>query len=118
MPFGASGGDTQPQGMLQVLLNHVVFGMDIQAAIDAPRLCTHSQPDSFEPHTAYPGRLALESRIDRAAGDRLAALGHDVDWLRDISIGVGGVSAISADLKQGAMTGGADPRRPARAMGW
>lgn len=118
MPFGASGGDTQPQGMLQVLLNHVVFGMNIQAAIDAPRLCTHSQPDSFEPHTAYPGRLALESRIDRAAGDRLAALGHDVDWLRDISIGVGGVSAISADLKQGAMTGGADPRRPARAMGW
>ena len=118
MPFGASGGDTQPQGMLQVLLNHVVFGMDIQAAIDAPRLCTHSQPDSFEPHTAYPGRLALESRIDRAAGDRLAALGHDVDWLRDISIGVGGVSAISADLKRGAMTGGADPRRPARAMGW
>ncbi len=118
MPFGASGGDTQPQGMLQVLLNHVVFGMDIQAAIDAPRLCTHSQPDSFEPHTAYPGRLALESRIDPAAGDRLAALGHDVDWLRDISIGVGGVSAISADLKQGAMTGGADPRRPARAMGW
>ncbi|MCY4496032.1 MAG: gamma-glutamyltransferase, partial [Rhodospirillaceae bacterium] len=90
MPFGASGGDTQPQGMLQVLLNHVVFGMDIQAAIDAPRLCTHSQPDSFEPHTAYPARLALESRIDRAAGDRLAALGHDVDWLRDISIGVGG----------------------------
>ncbi|MCE2494168.1 MAG: gamma-glutamyltransferase [Alphaproteobacteria bacterium] len=118
MPFGASGGDTQPQGMLQVLLNHVVFGMDIQAAIDAPRLCTHSQPDSFEPHTAYPARLALESRIDRAAGDRLAALGHDVDWLRDISIGVGGVSAISADLKRGAMTGGADPRRPARAMGW
>ena len=118
MPFGASGGDTQPQGMLQVLLNHVVFGMDIQAAIDAPRLCTHSQPDSFEPHTAYPGRLALESRIDPAAGDRLAALGYDVDWLRDISIGVGGVSAISADLKQGAMTGGADPRRPARAMGW
>ncbi len=118
MPFGASGGDTQPQGMLQVLLNHVVFGMNIQAAIDAPRLCAHSQPDSFEPHTAYPGRLALESRIDRAAGDRLAALGHDVDWLRDISIGVGGVSAISADLKQGAMTGGADPRRPARAMGW
>ena len=36
MPFRASGGDTQPQGMLQVLLNHVVFGLDIQASIDAP----------------------------------------------------------------------------------
>ncbi len=118
MPFGASGGDTQPQGMIQVLLNHIVFGMDIQTAIDAPRLCTHSQPDSFEPHTAYPGRLALESRIDSATGDRLVELGHDVDWLREISIGVSGVCAISADLKRGVMTGGADPRRPARAMGW
>ncbi len=118
MPFGASGGDTQPQGMIQVLLNHVVFGMDIQTAIDAPRLCTHSQPDSFEPHTAYPGRLALEGRIDVATGDQLAGMGHDVDWLRDISIGVSGVCAISADLERGVMTGGADPRRPARAMGW
>ena len=118
MPFGASGGDTQPQGMLQVLLNHVVFGMDIQASIDAPRLCTHSQPDSFEPHTAYPGRLALEGRIDGAVGNRLAELGHNVDWLSDISIGVSGVCAISADLNRGVMTGGADPRRPARAMGW
>lgn len=118
MPFGASGGDTQPQGMLQVLLNHVVFGMDIQTAMDAPRLCTHSQPDSFEPHTASPGRLALEGRIDRVIGERLTDLGHNVDWLPDISIGVGGVSAISADLERGVMTGGADPRRPARAMGW
>ena len=118
MPFGASGGDTQPQGMIQVLLNHVVFGMDIQTAIDAPRLCTHSQPDSFEPHAAYPGRLALEGRIDVATGNRLSELGHDVDWLRDISIGVSGVCAISADLERGLMTGGADPRRPARAMGW
>ena len=118
MPFGASGGDTQPQGMIQVLLNHVVFGMDIQTAIDAPRLCTHSQPDSFEPHAAYPGRLALEGRIDVATGNRLVELGHDVDWLRDISIGVSGVCAISADLERGVMTGGADPRRPARAMGW
>ena len=41
MPFGAPGGDTQPQGMLQVLLNHLVFGMDIQTAIEAPRFSTH-----------------------------------------------------------------------------
>ena len=46
MPFGASGGDTQPQAMLQVLLNHVVFDMEIQAAIDAPP-ALHAQPARY-----------------------------------------------------------------------
>ncbi|WP_280940199.1 gamma-glutamyltransferase [Mesorhizobium sp. WSM1293] len=54
MPFGAPGGDMQPQGMLQVFLNHIVFGMSIQDAIDAPRFVTHSHPNSFEPHARPP----------------------------------------------------------------
>jgi gamma-glutamyltranspeptidase/glutathione hydrolase len=118
MPFGAPGGDTQPQGMLQVLLNHRVFGMDIQEAIEAPRFCTHSHPNSFEPHESRPGRLTVEGRIPEAATDALAALGHDVERLPDLSIGVAGVCAISADLATGLLSGGADPRRAGRAMGW
>ena len=46
MPFGAPGGDLQPQAMLQVLLNHTVFGMSIQEAVEAPRFVTHSFPGS------------------------------------------------------------------------
>jgi len=118
MPFGAPGGDTQPQGMLQVLLNHLVFGMPIQEAIEAPRFCTYSHPNSFEPHEYRPGRLTVEGRIPEATTDALAALGHKIERLPDLSIGVAGVCAISADLKTGLLSGGADPRRTGRAFGW
>ena len=118
MPFGGPGGDIQPQAMLQVLLNHVVFAMDIQNAIDAPRFATHSQPNSFEPHDSYPGRLAVESRIGSDTREALSAKGHRVEVLPEISIGVAGVCAISADIESGLLTGGADPRRSSRAIGW
>jgi gamma-glutamyltranspeptidase / glutathione hydrolase len=118
MPFGAPGGDLQPQGMLQVFLNHTVFGMSIQEAIDAPRFVTHSFPGSFEPHPYYPGRLDLERGIGAAAGEALAGLGHKVEWLPDLSINTAGVCAIVADREAGILYGGADPRLAARAMGW
>lgn len=118
MPFGAPGGDLQPQGMMQVFLNHVVFGMNIQDAIDAPRFVTHSFPGSFEPHPYFPGRLDLERGVGSTTGDALAALGHAVEWLPDQSISTAGVCAIVADREAGILYGGADPRRHARAMGW
>ncbi len=118
MPIGAPGGDTQPQGMLQVFLNNVVFGMGVQDAIDAPRFVTRNFPDSFEPHTYYPGRLEVEKGVGKDVGDRLAAMGHKIDWLPDISLGTAGVHAIVADVKSGVLHGGADPRRSGRAMGW
>jgi gamma-glutamyltranspeptidase/glutathione hydrolase len=118
MPFGAPGGDLQPQGMLQAFLNHTVFGMSIQEAVEAPRFVTHSFPGSFEPHPYHPGRLDLERSIGDATGEALAAQGHRVQWLPDLSIGTAGVCAISADLRTGILHGGADPRRAARAIGW
>ena len=80
MPFGSPGGDLQPQGMLQALVNHLVFGMDIQQAVEAPRFVTRNFPDSFEPHTYYPGRLDLEQAIGQPTGDALGAMGHKVNW--------------------------------------
>ena len=118
MPFGAPGGDLQPQAMMQVLLNHTVFGMSIQEAVEAPRFVTHSFPGSFEPHPYYPGRLDIERPIGEATGQALAARGHRVEWLPDLSIGTAGVCAISANLQTGILYGGADPRRAARAIGW
>ena len=118
MPFGSPGGDLQPQAMLQVFLNHTVFGMSIQEAVEAPRFVTHSFPGSFEPHPYYPGRLDLERPIGEATGEALTARGHRVEWLPELSIGAAGVCAISGDLRRGILYGGADPRRAARAMGW
>ena len=118
MPFGTPGGDTQCQAMLQVLINAAQFDMPIQDAIEAPRFMTHSQPDSFEPHTAFPGRLTVEGRIDEKTLDALSELGHKIERLDDMSYKTAGVCAITKDHSTGIMEGGADPRRMSRSMGW
>ncbi len=118
MPFGAPGGDAQPQGMLQVLLNHLVFGMDIQPAVEAPRFVTLSHPNSFEPHEAKPGRLVAEDGIAPEVGAELRERGHDVEWHGPRSDSVAGVCAIAANPETGLICGGADPRRSGRAIGW
>lgn len=118
MPFGGPGGDLQPQAMLQVFLNRVEFGMNIQEAVEAPRFVTHSFPGSFVPHHYHPARLDLEQPIGEEAGAALAARGHAVQWRPQLSINAAGVCAIVADQKRKILSGGADPRRAARAMGW
>ena len=118
MPFGTPGGDSQVQANLQMLLNHLAFGMPIQEAIEAPRLMTHSHPNSFAPHDAEPGRVTVEGRIDEDASERLAARGHRVDRLEDWTHRVAGLCAVKKDLSSGRLEAGADPRRWSRAMGW
>jgi gamma-glutamyltranspeptidase/glutathione hydrolase len=118
MAFGAPGGDLQPQGMLQVFLNHTVFGMSLQESVEAPRFVTHSFPGSFEPHPYFPGRLDLERGIGATTGEALAERGHAIQWLPDLSLGTAGVCAAVIDRDAGVLYGGADPRRAARAMGW
>jgi gamma-glutamyltranspeptidase/glutathione hydrolase len=118
MPFGTPGGDVQLQAMLQVFLNIFVFGMGEQEAVEAPRFATHSFPDSFEPHRYQPGWLNLESRLPRASGEALAALGHDVHWWPDYVWRAGAVCVVRRDPASGFLLGGADPRRPCYAMGW
>jgi gamma-glutamyltranspeptidase/glutathione hydrolase len=118
MPFGTPGGDVQPQAMLQVFLNVNVFGMDPQTAIEAPRVANYSYPGSFEPHQYFPGRLYLESRIPKATGTALARYGHKVYWWDDWTWLAGAPCTIVVDHKTGVRHGGADPRRPAYALGW
>lgn len=118
LPFGTPGGDTQCQGMLQFLLNRIVFGMGPQDAIEAPRFVTHSAPNSFEPHERRPASLSVEARVPEVVTDALAGRGHKITRLEEVSWWVAGLCAVEHDLKRGLLTGGADPRRPARALGW
>lgn len=118
MPFGSPGNDVQPQAMLQVFLNLNVFGMDLQAAVEAPRFATFSFPASSEPHAYYPARLNLEQSISRGTGDALAALGHDVNWWPELERRAGAVCAVRVNPDTGILEGGADPRRLAYALGW
>jgi gamma-glutamyltranspeptidase / glutathione hydrolase len=116
MPFGSPGGDVQVQAMLQVFLNIVLFGMDPQRAVEAPRFATFSFPDSFEPHAYYPGQLNIEARLAGAVGATLASRGHKVEQWPDQIWRAGAVCTIVSDGKL--MAGGADPRRQSYAAGW
>ncbi len=116
MPFGTPGGDVQTQAMLQVLLNVLHFGMDLQSAIEAPRVASYSFPSSFAPFEYFPGRLAVEGRIEPATRDALAARGHEIKAWPDWTWLAGSVEAILTDPATGLIAAGADPRRPAYAI--
>jgi gamma-glutamyltranspeptidase/glutathione hydrolase len=103
--------------MVQFLLNVVMWEMDPQAAVEAPRFATYSFPSSSEPHAYHPGRLNVESRIDDSVLKGLAALGHDVKPWPDVDWRAGAVCAIRVNPETGLLEGGADPRRPCYALG-
>jgi len=104
--------------MLQTFLNVFVWGMEPQAAVEAPRFASYSFPSSFEPHKYYPGLLKLEGRIDRGTGDELERRGHRIEWWPDVIWLAGSMGIIHADRESGLLSAGADPRRMAYAMGW
>ena len=115
MTFGCPGGDDQAQANLQMMLNVLVFGMDPQQAVEAPRFATQSVTNSFYPRAYYPGRLNLEERILETVAQQLAALGHEIE-----RVGACGIGAVvtQRDPDSGALAAGADPRRPTYAIGW
>ena len=116
MPFGTPGGDVQTQAMLQVLLNVFQHGMEVQDAIEAPRIASYSFPSSFAPFEYFPGRLAVEGRIDPVVQADLAGRGHEVKAWPEWTWLAGSVEAILADPVSGLKAAGADPRRPAYAI--
>lgn len=118
MPFGSPGGDVQCQAMLQTFLNVEVFGMELQQAIEAPRFATFSFPSSFEPHAGQPDRLMIEDAVKPCVGTALADRGHSVQWWRDLNWRAGSMCVVRHDLESGIRWAGADPRRPAYALGW
>ncbi|HKW41329.1 MAG TPA: gamma-glutamyltransferase [Gemmatimonadales bacterium] len=103
MSFGVMGGSMQPQGHVQVLLNLLVFDMDLQDAIDAPRFR----------HLAG-RRVALEAPIGDAARRTLTALGHEIADERAVAFG--GAQAIIR-LPHG-YAAGSDPRKDGMAAGY
>jgi gamma-glutamyltranspeptidase/glutathione hydrolase len=117
MPFGSPGNDIQPQAMTQVFLNVVVFAMELQAAVEAPRFATYSFPSSSEPHAYHPGRLSLESRFEPRVLEQLTQLGHRVSRWDELEWRAGAVCAVRVNRANGLLEGAADPRRPCYALG-
>ena len=102
MAFGLMGGSMQPQGHTQLLMNILVFEMDVQDAIDAARF-RHLEGL----------RVALESPVGPDVRAQLAALGHEI--ADEASVNFGGAQAIIR-LDQG-WAAGSDPRKDGMAVG-
>jgi gamma-glutamyltranspeptidase / glutathione hydrolase len=102
--------------MLQVFLNVFHFGMDIQDAIDAPRITSHNFPSSFAPFGYYPVVVSLEGRIDVSVRQELTKRGHRLDTYPDYTRNSAAVEMIVAEPKPGFIRAGADPRQPAYAI--
>ncbi|HKC09118.1 MAG TPA: gamma-glutamyltransferase, partial [Methylomirabilota bacterium] len=92
---------TQPQ----MLLNFLEFGLNLQEAIEAPRI------------RAYRDRLVdAESRVSEATRAELSRRGHQINTIDDWSWVVGGGQGIARDPESGALMAGADPRRDGYAL--
>ena len=115
MTIGCPGGDNQAQADLQLILNVLVFGMDPQQAVEAPRFSTQSVPNSFYPHVYLPGQLGVERGISGEVRASLATLDHKV--VDADNCGIGAIVA-TRDPETGAMSAGADPRRTSSAIAW
>jgi gamma-glutamyltranspeptidase / glutathione hydrolase len=115
MTVGCPGGDDQAQGDLQLILNVLVFGMNPQQAVEAPRFSTQTLVNSFYPRAYRPGQLNVEPGIPEATRAELRALGHAVT-----ETGACGIGAIVTrrDPESGVLSAGADPRRPTYALAW
>lgn len=117
MPFGTPGGDMQVQGMAQMFLNIVEFGLDPQQAVEEARVASWSHPDSFWPHSYTPGRIELEGRISGKVAAELERRGHKVGWLSDWGYRAAGLCGVMVDQELGTLIGAADPRADSHAVG-
>jgi gamma-glutamyltranspeptidase/glutathione hydrolase len=98
--IGTPGSYGILQTTLQMLINHLDFGMNVQAAIEAPRVRAFERT-----------RVDAETRIAPETLDGLRALGHDIHPEDLWTWHVGGGHGVAIDPDTGVLTGGADPRR-------
>ena len=102
MPFGVMGGAYQPNGHARFVSNMVDFGLDAQAAIDAPR--SFSGAEGMLVETGYTPQVLAE----------LVAMGHEAQSAPDP---IGGAQAILID-DTGVLIGASDPRKDGCALGY
>ena len=114
---GTPGADTQVQTNMQVITHVLDFGMTVAEAVEAPRWRHLQNPtESTYPHTCD-DELWLEGRFSPHVRRALEKRGHELNIIGDWE-GTGSEMMIQVDTDQGALHGGADPRRDGYALGW
>jgi gamma-glutamyltranspeptidase / glutathione hydrolase len=105
--FGIMGGFNQAQAHAQFVSNVVDFGMNIQAALEAPRFTKMS----------FTGcDVEMEDRIPEGVRQALAARGHRIELRGDYSEDMGGGQAVLRDFRTGVNYGASDPRKDGEAI--
>ncbi|MEM6900347.1 MAG: gamma-glutamyltransferase, partial [Pseudomonadota bacterium] len=121
MSFGLMGGGMQPQGHMQILINLVDYGMNLQEAGDAARLnhvggrAPTGRLDDDD--VDLRGTLHVEPGIPTTEIERLRAMGHRVEVV-DNGIMFGGYQAILRDPETGVYTGATEMRKDGLAIGY
>jgi gamma-glutamyltranspeptidase/glutathione hydrolase len=114
LAWGTPGGDAQPQWNLQIFQNLVDAGMDLQAAIEAPRW--HSFPGTDPATVDQPFELRIEEGYPAETLADLTRRGHRLKPMGEME-GGGGAQAIMSDRARGVYLGASDPRVDGCAIG-
>ncbi len=117
MSFGLMGGAMQPQGHVQVMVNIVDYGMNIQEAGDAARLNHDGGSNSTGTGTDLLGRLNLEPGVPEETVKRLEDMGHNVRIVKN-GVMFGGYQAIWRDPETGVYSGATEMRKDGQAIGY
>ncbi|QDU30926.1 Putative gamma-glutamyltransferase YwrD [Anatilimnocola aggregata] len=113
--YGVMGGDMQAQGHVQILLNMIDFGLNVQAAGDAARVMHTGSADPTGSPANGSGTVHLEAGVSDEAVAALRAKGHKVFRSRG---GYGGYQGILIDGQQGVLQGATEPRKDGAAVGY
>jgi gamma-glutamyltranspeptidase/glutathione hydrolase len=115
MSFGVMGGDFQPQGHAQVLMNIIDFGMNLQEAGDAPRIDHSGSSTPTGQAASGRGTVSLESGFSYETIRALMKKGHQVKFANGI---YGGYQAIMWDAEKGVYFGASESRKDGQAAGY
>jgi len=114
--FGVMGGDMQPQGHVQVLINMIDFGMNVQQAGEAPRIeHVGSASPTGNPGMKGGGLVRAEEGLSPEIVKELMRRGHRVDWVKKNG---GGYQGIWIDPATGILHGGSEYRKDGAAVGY
>lgn len=113
--FGVMGGSMQPQGHVQIIVNLVDFGMNLQEAGDAPRVMHSGSSEPTGGRMSDGGILHLESGFSYESVRELLEKGHQVGY--DLG-GYGGYQAIMYDDENKVYFGASESRKDGQAAGY
>jgi gamma-glutamyltranspeptidase/glutathione hydrolase len=115
LAFGVMGGDMQPQGHVQILVNLIDFGMNLQEAGDAPRYYHSGSSEPTGTLMTTGGTLHLESGVSEQVRRELTRMGHR---LSETIGSYGGYQAVAVDNETGVYAGATESRKDGCAMGY